>query len=324
MARISPGTMTAAIFAILVGLAGAYMVRQYLSQPQSMAQAPEMITVPVASVDLMAGRSVSINDVALMRMTRQEFARSPYANQEFMTESRQIASRILKDPIKKGEAFITNALYPEGMGPGVAELLKAGQRAVTVAIENVGAVEGFARPGTLVDVLYRSTATDSVPEVTMTLLDRVEVLAVGKISVPGHDVSLGPNASARGTVTLAVNPDQAKALKVVEGRGELTLALRNPDDAATLSSLGYEHHKVTLYQVLGLPEPRPRSMDIYLGGVKNTVMFGGPQASRNSSPALDNIRTPIASDDPTTNRTPVAPVVKSKFSAPAAVRPNGT
>jgi pilus assembly protein CpaB len=320
--------MTAAIFAILVGLAGAYMVRQYLSRPEAAAvaqQAPEMITVPVAGVDLMAGRNLTINDIAIHRMTRDEFAKSPYANEEFMTDSRQIAGRMLKSALKKGDAFLTTSLYPEGMGPGVAELLKPGQRAVTVAIENVGAVEGFARPGTLVDVLYRSTATDNVPEVTMTLLDRVEVLAVGKISVPGHDVSVGATDQAgRGTVTLAVNPDQAKALKVVEGRGELTLSLRNPEDAATLSSLGYEHHKVTLYQVLGLPEPKgPKSMDIYLGGVKSTVTFGGPAVTTNQIPAADNIRTPIAADDPRTIRS-TSPVAKSKFSTTAAVRPNGT
>ena len=324
MARISPGTMTAAIFAILVGLAGAYMVRQYLSHPQTavVEQGPEMITVPVAGVDLIAGRSLSIHDIAIHRMTREEFARTPYANLEFMTDSRQIAGRMLREPVKKGEVFLTTSLYPEGMGPGVAEFLKPGQRAVTVSIENVGAVEGFARPGTLVDVLYRSTATDTVPEVTMTLLDRVEVLAVGKMSVPGHEVSVAGEQSGRGTVTLAVNPDQAKALKVVEGRGELTLALRNPDDAATLSSLGYEHHKVTLFQVLGLPEPKgPKSMDIYLGGVKNTVTFGPSAGAANPAPPLDNIRTPIAADDPHTNRG-VPPVVKSKFTATA--RPNGT
>ena len=53
MARISPGTMTAAIFAILVGLAGAYGVRQYLKpadipkvETVAEEQAPESMRPP--------------------------------------------------------------------------------------------------------------------------------------------------------------------------------------------------------------------------------------------------------------------------------------
>jgi hypothetical protein len=60
----------------------------------------------------------------------------------------------------------------------------------------------------------------------MTLLERVEVLAIDTYTQPGQKVELEQD----GTVTLAVTPHQAKMLKVVEGRGELSLTLRNPED----------------------------------------------------------------------------------------------
>ena len=215
MARISPGTMTAAIFAILVGLAGAYAVRQYLKEAPVVERAeaaPEMFYVPIASSDLMAGRQLTVNDITMMSMTLEQLQQSPYANLPCMQDKRQIARRVLKDERRKGSAFLTTDLYPEGMGPGIAELLKSGQRAVTVAIENVGAVEGYARPGTIVDVLFRSAPDESRPEVTITLLEAVNVLAVGKMSVPGHEIG-SPQATEKTTVTLGVTPEQVKIAK---------------------------------------------------------------------------------------------------------------
>ena len=318
MARISPGTMTAAIFAILVGLAGAYAVRQYLHRPPvaaaTAAPSPSDVLVPIAASDLMSGRTLTTNDIVLMRLSAAEYPKSPYANQPFMRDTRQIAGRMLREDVKKGTVFLTASFFPEGMEPGVAELLEPGYRAVTVPIEHIGAVEGFARPGSLVDVLFRSTPRDDVPELTMTLLERVEVLALGRTTLPGHRVEVGDNRSQLGTVTLAVTPAQAKALKVVEQRGVLSLARRNPDDELTFP-VGTAHEKVTLEQLLDLPTQRgPKKMDVYLGSQKKTVTFDEDPTRMVDHQGYDLIRTPIAADPApaqppaTSARPPVSPV----------------
>jgi pilus assembly protein CpaB len=304
--------MTAAIFAILVGLAGAYAVRQYLKEAPVVAQAaaePEFVTVPIASSDLMDGRQLTINDVTLLRMTREELQQSQYANQAFMQNTSQSAGRILRGGIKKGEAFFTNHLYPEGMGPGVAERLKPGQRAVTVAIENVGAVEGYARPGTLVDVLFRSTESETLPEVTITLLEAVEILAVGRVTLPGHDVA---GDVEKTTVTVGVTPQQAKALKVVEGRGEMTLALRASDDVGQVISVGNRtQQQMTLTQLLGLPERSAKKMEIYRGADKQIVEFEQPVANP-GGPLGGFISTPIAAEEPRQHVLPSQPVSQTQ------------
>jgi pilus assembly protein CpaB len=224
--------MTVAFAAILVGLGGAFVVRQHLHKPE-LPPLPQLavdddIIVPVALTDLEAGRTLTINDVARVRMSRDKFAKSPYAGQSFLRVSEQIANRTLKTSMKQGDAFLAQNLYPEGMGPDLAQRLQAGYRAVTVPIANVGAVQGFARSGSIVDVLFRVEATEAEdrPQETMTLLERVEVLAIDTYTQPGQQVELEQD----GTVTLAVTPHQAKMLKVVEGRGELSLTLRNPED----------------------------------------------------------------------------------------------
>ncbi len=230
MTRVSSGTLTVVLFAIIAGLAGAFVVRQRLQvpppEPPTVAPSPNDIVVPVAAIDLQPGQMLTINDIAMVRMSPENFAKSKYVNQPYMRIGKQIEERVLKVAVKRGEAFLTTAFYPDGAGPGIAEMLDEGFRAVSIPIEHISAVQGFARPGTFVDVLFRSKETDDHPEVTITLLERVKVLAVNKNTLSEHNVDL----DAGGAVTLAVTPLQAKALKVVEHRGELSLTLRNPND----------------------------------------------------------------------------------------------
>lgn len=298
MARISAGTMTAVIFAILVGLAGAYAVRQYLHRPTEQLAIPERpappqtIYVPMASANLEGGRTLTRNDVAILSVTADVFKQRGYDLESYMRDVEQIIGRTLKTPLARGDVFLTTSFYPDGMGPGVAELLKPGYRAVTIPIQNVGAVSGFARPGTVVDILFRSEAREGLTEVTMTLLERIEVLAVGKSAIPGQAVETKSKTDNL-AVTLAVSPDQAKILKVVEGRGELSLTLRNPEDV--MMPVSQRTTKITLEQLLG-PQftPRVTKMDIYRGGAKESLVFEEFGVSDDQLGSL--ISTPIAAE----------------------------
>ena len=231
MTKVSSGTLTVVVFAIIAGLAGAYIVRQQLQQPpqalpELVAQEDRSVIVPVAAVDLQPGQMLSVNDIAILRFSPQDYAKSDYVNQSYIRAANQIQSRVLKVAVKRGESFLPTAFYPDGAGPGIAELLEDGYRAVTIPIEHISAVQGFARPGSMVDVLFRSRAEDDRPEVTITLLERVKVLAVNTNILSEKHAELDKG----GAVTLSVTPDQAKALKVVEDRGQLSLTLRNPND----------------------------------------------------------------------------------------------
>lgn len=338
MGRINSGTMTVVIFAILVGLGGALVVRQQLRQrPEPVLLEPEPqsapILVPTAAVDLVPGQALTINEVALLSLAPERFQSSPYAKMAYMRSPEQVTGRTVRRAIKKGDAFLPDDFYPAGRGPGLADRLEPGFRAVTVSIENVGAVQGFAGPGSLVDVLFRSRPEGDRPEVTLTLLERVQVLAVDTQVVPGQQVDL----QSGGTVTLSVTPQQAKILKVVEGRGELSLTLRSDADVdvlpfdlgtvdpflgrldgpVTASAVGMSTNRdagavhatadgsaerVTLDDLLGLPATLPpRQMEIYLGPEKTVVQF--PRPAELNYQLLQNggrIRTPIAQDPQST------------------------
>ncbi len=246
MSRLNPGTVLAGIFAVLFAFAAAYVVRSFLVReppPQEAAKpaADTTIQVPTASSELLAGRTITLGDLALRPMEIADARKKIEAKEmpaDFMTNPEQIVGRILREPVKVGDAFSAALFYPEGTGPTVADNLKPGFRAVTITVTDTGLVSGFASPTTLVDVLFRSEKLDDFPETTSTLIEGAEVLAVGRFSYPN---SQNNEQDDRGRVpdlvhaTLAVTPEQAGILRVLEGRGEMSLALRSPDERSALT-----------------------------------------------------------------------------------------
>lgn len=279
MSRISPATTILLIFAVLFGLVGAYAVRRYTAKPPVAAAPPpppaeRKTVVPVAAGVLKAGRKVTMGDIALLRLSSEELAKSKYVGSGYMTNPQQIVGRVLSADISRGESFKPDSLYPEGMGPSLSERLKPGYRAVTISVSGSGILQGLADSGSLVDVLFRTKEdpTRDYPETTVPLIEAVEVLAVNDNTMPGVR---GPaNAS---NVTLAVNGTQAHALKIAEGRGEFSLALRNPTDGTFVTHEG----PTTLESLLKLPprtKYRPKTIEIYRGPSKTNNVFDVPSA----------------------------------------------
>ncbi len=277
MNKLSPGTLLLGIFAVLFGLVGAYAVKQHLQQekPEPVETAAVVrLAVPMAAADLAEGRTITAGDIVLVRMTREEIEKRGLP-QGFMANSNQIVGRTLREPVKRNETFVTTTFYPEGVGPSVASRLKPGYRAVTISLESNTASAGLVTPGAIVDVIFRLTANEreALPETTVTLLEMVEVLAMDQETFAGARARSG--AASRGaTVSLAVTPEQAAALKVTEGHGSLALALRSPDDDGIASS----STPATLASVLGLPAPeKPFATEVYRRGRLSTTLFDSGQ-----------------------------------------------
>ncbi|MGZ0171994.1 MAG: Flp pilus assembly protein CpaB, partial [Planctomycetales bacterium] len=191
------------------------------------------IHVLVAATDLEPGRKLRESDVTTIVMAPDVFRTSKYASQTFIGDIKQLQGRVIREAVNANETFGPDRLYSEGTGPTVAEKLPAGMRAVTVKVTGSGFVDGFASPGTYVDVLFRSVASgdQDFPETTITALTNLKVLAVDTSPYPYSKP--GATGSSRNDtlpedvkVTFAVQPSQATMLKALEDRGEISLALR--------------------------------------------------------------------------------------------------
>ena len=241
--RLSSGTLLLGIFAVMFGLLGAYAVRKELHKPAektvAVAAKVETVTVPVASQNLEAGRKLTLGDVVIMKLTPAQMKAQKISG-SFMGSPKQIIGRIVKTPMREGATFDSPNFYPEGTGPSLTDRLKPGFRAVTITVDQDAAVAGFAIPGSLVDVLFRADAVtpansdsqDQLPEVTVTLIEGAEVLALDKDMTQSFriDSAATPNPNGKTSVTLAVTQRQAVALQVAEGRGAVSLSLRGKDD----------------------------------------------------------------------------------------------
>ncbi len=315
MARISTGTMTVGIFAVLFGLAGAYALRAALTGPAPLPPAaPRTVPVPLASVGIPAGRQITMSDLAMVPMTGEDMKSRKYNLEAVMLDSSQIIGRIAQAEIKQGEPILTTALYPQGTGPKLSDKLKPGMRAVTIPIDNLSAVGGTTVEGCFVDVIFRSKKRDAepargvmeIPSTTVTLLENVEVISVGRVADAGpssNDVvdirSRGPQAATpKGfgsnyqnstvvSVTIAVSPDQANVVKAVLGQGDMSLSLRSAPagkaaDAQGSTKDAVTPNKYTLEGILGVKYPTIASMD-------RIEIFRGSSARQSMSFADDKL-----------------------------------
>ena len=289
MGKFGAGTMMAVIFATVLGLGGAYAVREYLNRPEpEEEESPPPVrtfTVPTAASDLPPGRVLTINDIVPLRFTAETFKKSRYNGKVYMSSPAQLKGRMLKVAIRKGESFNPSIFYPDNEGPGIdtAKLEDGKYTAKILEIKNLPNLSGMVKPTSFVDIFYRSKK----PEITVPLLERVEVLAVGSATLATQ--KMPENAK---TLTIKVTPYQAQMLQVVEGKGDLTIVLRSPNDFAKRAGGG---PRVTLGQLLGLPTGiARRTMDIYNGGKKDTMVFNQKLVY---NPDL-YIPTPIPEEEP--------------------------
>lgn len=287
--------MTAGIFAILMGLGGAYGVRQYLSQVDVPGEDAPRVTIPLAAYDIPAGKRVVVKDILMMSMPAEQ-AQKIGGGMAYLQDPETIAGRIVMNPIKAGQPFRSPDFYPEGMGPGIAEQLEPGEVAVTVPVYGVGLVAGFVRPSAVVDVIFRSSGDY---ETTMRLLERVKVLAVGDSFLGDSRPSQNPRDPAI-LATLAVSPYQAQVLKAAENRGEFTMTLHNPKNIAIDDLMGdtlrsAESFRIHMHDLLGLPVGETRkSIEMYHGSRRSELVY-------ERRPVYDTerqIATPVAATPP--------------------------
>ena len=106
------------------------------------------------------------------------------------------------------------------------------KRAITVRVNDVIGVAGFALPGSYVDVLVSARDARNEP-FSKIVLDRVKVLAVAQETAADPAKPKVVNA-----VTLELTPAESERLDLARSVGSLSLALRNELDRVALTSGG--------------------------------------------------------------------------------------
>ena len=178
----------------------------------------------VASADVELGSRLSPD---MLRMVEWPSGSVPPGA---FTELAALDGRVVKTALQRGEPVIEARLAPEGTKGGLSAVVDEGKRAMTVRVNDVIGVAGFALPGNYVDIMVNtqdegSGRSDKDKSISKIVLERILVLAVAQEA--NRDTTKPKVVNA---VTLEVTPDQAEKLDLARSVGTLSLVLRNQVD----------------------------------------------------------------------------------------------
>jgi pilus assembly protein CpaB len=143
-----------------------------------------------------------------------------------------LEGRVVKTTLVQGEPIIEPKLAPRGASGGLAASIAEGRRAITVKVNEVVGVAGFALPGNFVDVLVNMKEGQEKP-VSKIVLEHILVLAIAQEATRDDTKPKVVNA-----VTLEVTPQQAERLDLARSVGNLSLVLRNQTDSQAAPTAG--------------------------------------------------------------------------------------
>lgn len=140
--------------------------------------------------------------------------------------------RVVRVSLQRGEPVLEARLAPIGTKGGLSAVIGDGKRAITVKVNEVVGVAGFALPGNYVDVLV-NVRDDRDSSVSKIVLEHILVLAVAQEA--GRDETKPKVVNA---VTVEASPEQAEKLDLARSVGTLSLVLRNQLDKNPVQTAG--------------------------------------------------------------------------------------
>ena len=226
------------LIAVLAGGAAVMFASRWMQ-----AQAKGGGQIAVAAVDVEIGAKLVPE---MLRMVTWPAGNEPPGA---FAELAPLDGRVVKTSVTRGEPILEGKLAPAGTKGGLSAVVAEGKRAMTVRVNDVVGVAGFALPGNYVDIMVNtqnegSRRGDQDKAISKIVLERILVLAIAQESSRDETKPKVVNA-----VTLEVTPTQAENLDLARSVGTLSLVLRNQvdpkpgaTDGATKATMLKEEH----------------------------------------------------------------------------------
>lgn len=232
------------VVSVIVGLVAVVMASQWINK-QTNVSAQKVV---IAAVDVDLGSKLTPE---MLRLVDWPSGSIP---EGAIIDPQTLDGRVLKTSVLRGEAILESKLAPLGTKGGLSAVVMEGKRAMTVRVNDVIGVAGFALPGNYVDILVNTTedAKANVKEkvdmsISKIVLEHILVLAVAQEASRDDTKPKVVNA-----VTLEVTPEQAEKLDLARSVGTLSLVLRNQVDPKPVETSG-----ITKQILLRGDEPAP-------------------------------------------------------------------
>ncbi len=216
------GKRALALAAALGLLAGGIGFGAIRAREREVREGWALAEVLVASADLGAGEVLAGEHIA-RRQIPERFVTTSVLRPEHALQA--VGQRLLV-PVQAGDPLLWTHFETVRGIERLANVVAPRGRAVTIAVDDTGAVGGFVRPNDHVDVLATVRDPTTHEPSTVTVLQNVLVLATG--ATTGQ--AAVPVAEEFSHVSLLVLPEEAELLVLARELGSLHLVLRHPDD----------------------------------------------------------------------------------------------
>ena len=266
--------------AILSGLMAVMLAARWLDHQSSTG----ITRIAVAATEISLGQRLTPELVKLVDWPKDSLPPGSHA------DIRKLEGRVLKSALQRGEPVLDAKLAPVGTQGGLSAVIAEGKRAITVRVNDVIGVAGFALPGNYVDIIVNTQKegdrTNRDQNISKIVLEKILVLAVAQEVSRDETKPRVVNA-----VTLEVTPEEAEKIDLARSVGSLSLVLRNQVDPDAIRTAG-----ATKADLLAL----------------QTSMTGTPPSEK-PAPPKRTVSQP--------RRTPVPPVMPGPTAATAPVSP---
>lgn len=212
------------------------------------------VLVPVQDID--AGQALEPG--MFRRESRPQIAVDSRAIKDF----EEITGYFARSLIVKGQPLQKDYITVVRPVNNVTAKIPPGFRAVTISVDAKSSVEGWARPGARVDVVWASKLKGQAA-ITV-IVQNAEVLSAER----NTENKAQPGMPVPSTVTLLVSADDAAKIQLAVTTGSLSLTLRGDNDPGR----AVQGKSVTVAELLG-GERAPVQDE----GVQDRVVIGGTE-----------------------------------------------
>lgn len=233
------------VLSLVIGLGAAIVAATWVQQKGGASS-----KVVVAAVDIELGSRLNPQMVKAVDWPSGNVPEGSFG------DAQSLSDRVVKTSVLRGEAILDSKLAPIGTKGGLSAVIKEGDRAMTVRVNDVIGVAGFALPGNYVDVVVNTQKDSAGSEgkpISKIVLNRILVLAVAQEA--DRDDTKPKVVSA---VTLEVTPEQAEKLDLARSVGTLSLVLRNQVDNKLVDTSGITKQQLLAGQATDERMPTPQ------------------------------------------------------------------
>ena len=199
----------------------AFVAARWMSVAQTSGPKVVIVEQPIE-----AGKAIKVNQVKTIDWP------GTAVPHDASTRTANVVGRIARVSMIPGEPVLLGKLAPKNASGGLSSIIPEGKRAITVRVNEVIAVAGFALPGSYVDVLVSGKDAND-KHFSRTVLSRIKVLAVAQETTADPAKPKVGNA-----VTLELTPHESEKLDLARNIGVLSLVLRNELDTGVVNSAG--------------------------------------------------------------------------------------